>query len=143
MANPRTGNIVVQDSESEHIGPDYTGDNISAKKTAGYVWNPDGLDLDGEPNGAWERASTSGADAIMNEIRTAVQAIAAAKGIAADIRVTLLGGTTAVTGTLTGVTTVATVTNMAQIGGINATPVAQNISNQTAIQSNINNVIIS
>jgi len=39
MANPRTGNIVTQDSESEHIGPDYTGDNISAKKVANYVWD--------------------------------------------------------------------------------------------------------
>ena len=38
MANPRTGNIERQDSESEHIGPDYTGDNISAKKVANYVW---------------------------------------------------------------------------------------------------------
>lgn len=39
MANPRTGNIERQDSESEHIGPDYTGDNISAKKVANYNWD--------------------------------------------------------------------------------------------------------
>lgn len=39
MPSPRVGNIERQDSESEHIGPDYTGDNISAKKMAGYVWN--------------------------------------------------------------------------------------------------------
>jgi len=42
---PRTGNIERQDSESEHIGPDFTGDNISAKKTAGYVWNGTGREL--------------------------------------------------------------------------------------------------
>lgn len=39
MASPRVGNIERQDSESEHIGPDYSGDNISAKKVAGYGWD--------------------------------------------------------------------------------------------------------
>jgi len=39
MPNPRTGDIVAQDSESEHIGPLETGDNIAAKKVAGFVWN--------------------------------------------------------------------------------------------------------
>jgi len=39
MADPRTGNIERQNSESEHIGPLDTGDNISAKRTANYVWD--------------------------------------------------------------------------------------------------------
>ena len=47
MPSPRVGNIERQDSESEHIGPDYTGDNISAKKSANYVWN--------SGNSLWER----------------------------------------------------------------------------------------
>lgn len=34
-----SGDRVKQTAEAEHIGPDYTGDNISAKKTANYVWN--------------------------------------------------------------------------------------------------------
>lgn len=149
MAEPRVGNIVTQDSESEHIGPDYTGDNISAKKVANYVWNSSTLQWERESSsGGSSSSGTTAADqenqiAILEEIRVVLQSLAAAKGIAADIRVTLLGGTTAVTGSLTGVTTVTTLTNMAQIGGINATPVAQNIGNQTAIQSNINNVIVS
>ena len=38
MADPRTGNIERATAEAEHIGPDYTGDNITAKKVANYVW---------------------------------------------------------------------------------------------------------
>ena len=34
-----SGDRVKQTAEAEHIGPDYTGDNISAKKVAGYIWN--------------------------------------------------------------------------------------------------------
>lgn len=35
----RTGNIERQTAEAEHIGPDYTGDNVSAKKVANYETN--------------------------------------------------------------------------------------------------------
>jgi hypothetical protein len=59
MANPRTGNIVVQDSESEHIGPDYTGDNISAKKVANYVWN----------GSTWERQAPSSGSIYITVLR--------------------------------------------------------------------------
>lgn len=51
MANLRTGNIERQDSESEHIGPLDTGDNISAKRIAGYSWNASTL--------SWERQQTA------------------------------------------------------------------------------------
>lgn len=39
MSSPIGGDRVKQTAEAEHIGPDYTGDNISAKKVANYVWN--------------------------------------------------------------------------------------------------------
>ena len=39
MSNPIGGDRVKQTAEAEHIGPDYTGDNISAKKVANYAWN--------------------------------------------------------------------------------------------------------
>lgn len=52
MPSPRVGNIERQDSESEHIGPDYTGDNISAKKSANYVWN--------SGSSLWERMTQPG-----------------------------------------------------------------------------------
>lgn len=39
MADPRTGNIERATAEAEHIGPAYTGDNISAKKVANYLWD--------------------------------------------------------------------------------------------------------
>ena len=45
MSNPIGGDRVKQTAEAEHIGPDYTGDNISAKKVANYAWN----------GTAWER----------------------------------------------------------------------------------------
>lgn len=76
---------------------------------------------------------------VLNEIRSAVQAIAYARGIAADLRVTLLGGTTAVTGTLTAVTTVTGLTN---IGGIPAVTLVQSNQNVAAVLSNINNVAV-
>lgn len=36
---PRGGNVERQTAEAEHIGPDYTGDNISAKRVAAYHWD--------------------------------------------------------------------------------------------------------
>jgi hypothetical protein len=39
MPSPVSGDRVKQTAEAEHIGPDYTGDNISAKKVAGYQWD--------------------------------------------------------------------------------------------------------
>jgi hypothetical protein len=47
MSNPIGGDRVKQTAEAEHIGPDYTGDNISAKKVANYNWN----------GSTWERQS--------------------------------------------------------------------------------------
>lgn len=135
----RGGNTVPSITNAEHIGPDDTGDNIEAKRVANYVWN--GND--------WERESSSVASAeggatedyqeiqtdVLNEIRSAIQAVASAKGIAADLRVTLLGGTTAVTGTLTAVT------NQTNIGGLPAAQIVPATTNTTAVLSNINNVV--
>lgn len=47
MANQNGGQTVPRITRAEHIGPLDTGDNIEAKRVAGYVWNPDTL--------AWER----------------------------------------------------------------------------------------
>lgn len=59
-------------------------------------------------------------------IAVAMQAIAGAKGIAADLRVTVLNPTgTAVT------VSSGTVTNLAQIGGVTANSVVQDWENQT------------
>lgn len=60
------------------------------------------------------------------------------RGIAADLRVTLLGGALS---TLSTVTTVATLSNITNIGGFSASLVIPSAVNQTAIQSNINNVV--
>ena len=83
-----------------------------------------------------------------NEFLSRIAGLSRALGIAADIRVTLLGGTTAVTGTLTAVTTVTTVgtvtvvTGLTNIGGLSANTAVPNWNNQTAIQSNINNITL-
>lgn len=43
------GNKVPEITGAEHISPEATGDNISAKRVANYVWN--------DGNSAWERMS--------------------------------------------------------------------------------------
>lgn len=57
MASPYTqGSESI--SQAEHISPEKTGDNIQAKRVAGYVWN----------GTSWERASsTSGASKEANK----------------------------------------------------------------------------
>ena len=70
--------------------------------------------------------------------------LANVRGIAADLRVTLLGGalsTLSTVTTVTTVTTVATLSNITNIGGFSAPQVIPSAVNQTAIQSNINNVV--
>ena len=46
------GNMVPRITKAEHIGPNDTGDNIEAKRTANYVWN----DLTDQ----WERMEQPG-----------------------------------------------------------------------------------
>ena len=71
---------------------------------------------------------------VLAEIESAVQAIASTRGIAGDLRVTIVGGSVA---------TVSTVTNLTQMGGQPLAPMFQAQSNMAAQFSNINNVIIS
>lgn len=66
----------------------------------------------------------------LDEIRTAVTALAGAKGILADLRVTPTGNVTVVIGSGT-VTTVTTLTTLSQIGGIAANGVVQDLENNT------------
>lgn len=55
MPSPVGGDRVKQTAEAEHIGPEYTGDNISAKRAANYVWNSGA--------GEWERMTQPGGGA--------------------------------------------------------------------------------
>lgn len=68
---------------------------------------------------------------VLEEIEHAVQSIASAKGVAGDIRVTILSGT---------VTTVSTLSNQSSMGGWTASSLVPATSNTTAVLSNINNV---
>lgn len=68
---------------------------------------------------------------ILLEMLSTLRALASAKGILSDFRVTLLGGT---------VTTITTLSNITSIGSLSAVPMLQNMQNQSAVQSNINNV---
>lgn len=91
-----------------------------------------------------EKSNDEAAD-ILALIASAVQAIASTRGLASDLRVTVVANpTTAVTissGTVTTVTTVATVTNQAQMGGLALNSVVPNWQNQTAVQSFTNNIV--
>lgn len=92
------------------------------------------------PEGGATEENQDDETSVLLEILSSIRSIAAAKGILSDLRVTLLGGTTAVTGTLTGVTTVATLTNMAQVGGFQANTLIPSNQNLLATMGNINNV---
>lgn len=51
MANPYTqGSESIE--QAEHVSPGKTGDNVEAKKTVGYVWNP--------ATSLWERDTSAG-----------------------------------------------------------------------------------
>jgi len=63
------------------------------------------------------------------------------RGISSDLRVTLLGGALSTLSTVTTVTTVSNIANITSIGGLSTVPMLQNIQNQTAVQSNTNNVV--
>lgn len=54
------------------------------------------------------------------------------RGISSDLRVTLLGGA---------LSTLANIANITSIGGLSTVPMLQNLQNQTAVQSNTNNVV--
>lgn len=76
---------------------------------------------------------------ILNEIQIAVEAIARARGVSADLRVTIVGGSVGIATNQT----LATLTNLAQMGAQPLQPYIPAQLNLTAIQSNINNVIVS
>jgi hypothetical protein len=61
------------------------------------------------------------------------------RGVAADIRATILSGVLTTVSTVTGVTTVSTVTNLAQIGAFAANGYIPAMTNLAA-QANINRI---
>ena len=63
------------------------------------------------------------------------------RGIAADLRVTLLSGVVTTVTTVSTVTSVTTLANQTNLGGFSASVMVQNNQNQTAIMSNINNIV--
>jgi len=65
-----------------------------------------------------------------------INTIAAARGIAADLRVTNLN-----TPNMTTLTTCSTVTNLSQIGAINAADIVSDVQNISAQLSNINYIV--
>lgn len=138
MAQPNTSEKSNALDREENI----TKGNVSAKKVALYTYDAgnDILQPFVSSGGATSEKQEQQID-ILNDINDSVAILSAVRGTSADLRVTLLGGTTAVTGTLTGVTTVATVTNQAQMGGIQANQQVPAITN-IAAQANINNVSV-
>jgi len=107
------------------------------------IVNPEDIGGGSSTGGATEESQEDQTQ-VLNQILSAISAVASARGIASDLRVTLLGGTTAVTGTLTAVTTVTTVTTVAgltNIGGLPATQLVPSNQNTVAVLSNINNIV--
>lgn len=74
---------------------------------------------------------------VLRELIEHAAVLSAVRDAAAGLRVSIAGGT------LPTVTTVSTVTNLAQKGGFAAQPIVPATSNMAAVLSNINNVIVS
>lgn len=104
------------------------------------IVNPEDISGGSSTGGATEESQEDQTQ-VLNQILSAISAVASARGIASDLRVTLLGGTTAVTGTLTAVTTVTTVAGLTNIGGLPATQLIPSNQNTVAVLSNINNIV--
>lgn len=86
--------------------------------------------------------NSTSTEAAIQDIANALAAIASAKGIVSDIRVTLVGATGATLSTITTVGTVTTVTGITNFGGLSAYPQAVAAMNFNAVLSNINNVSV-
>lgn len=70
-----------------------------------------------------------------------IKVLGAVRGTLADLRVTITGGSVAVSsGTIT---TVTTLSNQTSVGGYLANPQVPALTNIAAVQSNINNILIS
>ncbi len=105
MSNPVTGDRVKQTAEAEHIGPEYTGDNISAKKVAGYVWNGSG----------WERDSGATTNSLVKERYDYISLATASTTDTWTYKSGGSGGTTVATVTITYTdSTKATISNVAK-----------------------------
>lgn len=86
-----------------------------------------------------EQASVREAVDAINELCSRLSFLPGVRGIAADLRVTLLSGVVTTVTAVGTVTTVGTVTNQTKVGGNPATPQIPALMNQAAILSNINN----
>lgn len=75
------------------------------------------------------------------EVSERIAFLSACRGIASDMRVTLLSGVLTSVGTVTTVSTVTTLANQTNIGGLPATPVVPTQMNITAVLTNINNTV--
>ncbi len=101
--------------------------NVHAKK----VWN---LDAEGNlinPNTEETQLQVQSLLETIKDTLNLLSTLASTKGIASDVRTTLLSGT---------LTTLTTLTSMTNIAGLSAINVVPNLQNLTAIQSNINNI---
>lgn len=78
------------------------------------------------PEGGATEESQEDQTQVLNQILSAISAVASARGIASDLRVTLLGGTTS---------------NQTNIGGLPATQLIPSNQNTVAVLSNINNIV--
>lgn len=86
---------------------------------------------------------SNGILAALQEIATRIGFLSAVRGIAADLRVTILGGTVttvSTVSTVSSVTVMSTLSNQTSIGGHNAALVVQGQVNTCAVLSNINNI---
>ena len=128
-----TDNIIIYNFGSPTTGGSLAGNVLTLDYNTTTMDNADNLqvfmDVDDELAIADQIAQLDN-QSILNEIRAAIQGVATARGVAGDLRVTVIGGT---------VTTVTTVGNQTSMGGYLANNQIPSLMNQAAFQ-NINNV---
>lgn len=79
----------------------------------------------------------------LDDIRQALMTLASAKGILADLRVSVVNTvpTTISSGTVTTVSTLTSQTNQVQMGGLQLANTVPNWQNQTSVLSFTNNIV--
>lgn len=108
--------------------------NAKTRDSSGDVINPSTLE---------EQQQLTLIASAIQELVERLNFLPSVRGIAADLRVTLLSGTVSTVTTVTTVSTVSNVANQTQIGGYSAASVVQAAQNQAAILSCINNIKVS
>ena len=142
-----TSNIIIYNFADPTKGGVLSGNTLTLTYNTGAMHNSDSLQIIFYDTTSVAKDTSlqkiSQIEDSIQELISRLDFLPSVRGIAADLRVTLLSGVLTSVGTVTTVTTVTTVgtvSNQTNMGGYNAAlPVIANV-NMAAVLSNINNI---